>query len=119
MSSRGVALAAAFFAVAGAVAACSGAAQAVGSKNDTPTAAAEPARFIVQFHGIADPSDPQFIRELSKAVGAPLTYVRPMSGDFHLLRSVIPSARLPTLLERLRARPEISHVELDMPVRRQ
>lgn len=108
---------AALFGVASTVVACSSSARA--PANAGSTSAAEPLQLIVKFRDVSDPSDPAFLERLATSIGAPVSYVRPLSGGFHVLRVYPRPGSIDVLLERFKSLREVSQVEPDLPVRRQ
>lgn len=76
-------------------------------------------RLIVRFRADVDPTDPAFLERLSREVGMSFAYLRPMSGGAHVLRASASPESVAGGVRRLRNRPEIADVQLDVPVRRQ
>lgn len=113
---RGTVLAA-LFGVAGTLVACSSSARVPANAGSTDVA--EPLQFIVKFRDVSDPSDPAFLQRLTTGVGAPVGYVRPLSGGLHVLRVYSQPGSVDVLLERFKSVREVSQVEPDLPVRRQ
>ena len=76
-------------------------------------------QLIVKFRDATlNPSQPAFLRELERDAGAPLVYVRPLSGQAHVLR--VPAAeagRVQRIIDNLTQRPDIEYVEPDRMVR--
>ena len=74
------------------------------------------AQLIVKFRSAdANAADPGFLQQLSKAAGAGLTYVRPMSGGAHVLRLTDPvdASEIKRIVERLAKHPDVEYAELD------
>lgn len=74
-------------------------------------------RLIVQFRASTRPADPAFLAQLSKTLGTPIAYVRPMSGGAHVLKVSIPPESVAEVVQRLKQRPEVVDVQPDVPVR--
>lgn len=66
-----------------------------------------------------DPTRPVYVRQLQQEIGVVLHYIRPMSGEAHVLRleGVTDPVQVQTLVNRLQARPEIEYVEIDSRIR--
>lgn len=106
-------------ALAGGLLGCSSSVEGSLARGAEAPKAVDYVQILVQFQGVADPSDPRFLANLSREVGISLAYIRPMSGGIHVLRAGVPSGAVTEALLRLRARPEIVDVMVDQPVRRQ
>lgn len=78
-----------------------------------------PIQLIVRFRTVPQPSDSVFLSRLSKAIGTPIAYVRPMSGGAHVLRVVVPPDAVAEIVRRLENRPEVVDVQPDVRVRPQ
>lgn len=78
-------------------------------------------RIIVKFRKGVDPTNAQFIGNLSEGLGAALRYVHPLSGDAHLLqaRGLKDAAQLARVVAQLNRRPEVVYAEADARVRHQ
>ena len=73
-------------------------------------------QLIVKFKDpTLDPARPGYLKELARALGATLVYVRPMSGDAHVLRvdDAVDASRLQRIVEGLAKRPEVEYAEPD------
>lgn len=64
---------------------------------------------------VADPEQPQFIDELSSFAGAPLRYVKAVSGDEHLfqLAKPLPDRQLRKVVARLERHQYVRQVTLE------
>ncbi len=76
-------------------------------------------RLIVQFRSTVNPADPAFLAQLSKSLGTPIAYIRPISGGAHVLHASVRPEAVTELVQRLQQRPEVVDVQADVPVRRQ
>jgi hypothetical protein len=76
-------------------------------------------QLIVLFRTGTRAADPAFLAALSRDIGTPLAYVRPLSGGAHLLRASAPPESVNDLVRRLQERPEVIDVQPDVAVRRQ
>lgn len=76
-------------------------------------------RLLVHFNRATRPADPAFLARLSKSLGMPIAYVRPMSGGTHVLEVSVPPESVADVVQRLKQRPEVVDVQADVPVRRQ
>jgi len=76
-------------------------------------------QLIVLFRAGTSAADPVFLAALSRDIGTPLAYLRPLSGGAHLLRASVPPESLDDLVRRLQDRPEVLDVQPDVAVRRQ
>lgn len=93
---------------------CAGAASAVAS--GPADQSKDTIQVIVKFKDRSkDPSQQAYLQELAKAIGATFVYVRPMSGDAHVLRveSDLDATRFGEILKRLAKRPEVEYAEAD------
>jgi hypothetical protein len=82
---------------------------------DVPDA---PVRVIVRFASGTDPADAGTLRALGDAVSADIAHLRTLSVGAHVLSARTRDGAPPmTLLQRLRARPEIVDVQLDRTLR--
>lgn len=79
----------------------------------------ESLQLLVKFRAGIHPNDAAFLETLATGVGAPLVYVRPLWGGFHVVRAYPQPGSAGALLSRLQRRQEVSYVELDRPVRHQ
>lgn len=81
------------------------------------------AQIIIKFKpGYADPNQPlsaQQMAQLSQVAGVPLSYVRPMSGDAHIIATsqAIPLAQAEVLSAKLQTRPFVEYAEPDRIMR--
>jgi len=96
------------------LAACVASAQA-------PDSAARPAQLIVKFRAPVEPEHPAFIDDLSRDAGAPLQYVRPMSGGAHVftLKEPVRPEALAEILERLAGRQDVEYAVENRMMRHQ
>jgi hypothetical protein len=103
------------------VVACSSSAFTPATAGPVPvtSTAVDSLQLIVRFRAGIEPNDAAFLQTLAGEVGAPLIYVRPLSGGFHVVRAYPQPGSVDALLSRLQSRREVSHVELDRPVRHQ
>ena len=92
--------------------------------NVNPTAHAPYAamQLIIKFSAnVTKPARPELVKELSQEAGAPLVYIRPMSGGAHVFGISYPvnPAQMVALVRRLSARGDIVYVEQDQVLRHQ
>lgn len=64
---------------------------------------------------VVDPEQPQFIDDLSSYVGAPLRYVKPVTGGEHLFQLVkpLPKRQMRKLVSRLEKHQQVKQVKID------
>jgi hypothetical protein len=76
-------------------------------------------QIIVKFTPGVDPRRAGFMEILSEAVETQLVYVRPMSGEAHVVRasSAGDPKQMRDLIRRLTSRPDVVYAEPDRPVR--
>lgn len=82
----------------------------------TPTA-----RLIIKFRDpTIDPTRPGYLRQLASTAATTLIYIRPMSGQAHVLHAegAAPD-RLPGIVQRLSRHPDVEYVEQDRMLRHQ
>ena len=95
-----------------------GGADAVAPKS--PVALHGAAQIIIKFRDPRlDPSQPNFLEEISRDAGAALVHVRPMSGGAHVLRleKKVDGAEFDRIIGRLRKRQDIEYVQPDRLMR--
>jgi hypothetical protein len=79
-------------------------------------------RFIIKFRDAkSDPARVEFMRGLSRDAGATLVYVRPLSGDAHVMRveRLLNAPDVAAVIERLSKRPDVEYAEPDVKLRHQ
>jgi hypothetical protein len=76
-------------------------------------------QLIILFRAGTLPADPSFLAALSRDIGTPLAYLRPLSGGAHLLRALVPPESVSDVVRRLQNRPDVLDVQPDVAVRRQ
>lgn len=78
-------------------------------------------RIIVKFHVDVDPTNAQFLGKLSGALGVSLGYLRPLSGDAHLLQAqgLKDVAHFAHVVTQLNRRVEVVYAEADARMRHQ
>jgi len=76
-------------------------------------------RIIVKFRAGTDPTNAQFLSNLSAGLGVSLRYLRPLSGDAHLLQAegFKDAAHYAQIVTQLSRRAEIEYAEADAPMR--
>lgn len=77
-------------------------------------------RFIIKFRDAkSDPARVEFMRGLSRDAGATLVYVRPLSGDAHVMRveRLLNAPDVAAVIERLSKRPDVEYAEPDVKLR--
>jgi hypothetical protein len=88
--------------------------------SEGPHGSLRTAQLILRFTPeISSPDDQAYLRELSRAAGVELVYLRPMSGNAHVFASAAPlsSDQLRKILDRLTARQDIMLAEEDLRLR--
>ena len=76
-------------------------------------------QLIIVFRADIRAADPAFLAAVSKDIGTPLAYLRPISGGAHLLSATLPPTSVNDLVRRLQNRPDVMDVQPDVTVRRQ
>jgi len=74
------------------------------------------AQLIIKFrNNDFDPSQADFVNDLSRTANAALVYVRPMSGGAHVFRveNISNTAQLTEVIQRLSTRPDVLYAEQD------
>lgn len=95
------------------------------STPDAPVHTGQPVavdgRVIVKFRKGIDPTNAQFIGNLSEGLGVALRYLHPLSGDAHLLQAqgLKDATQLAHVVTQLNRRPEVVYAEADVRVRHQ
>ena len=74
------------------------------------------ARLIIKFNDPAiEPTQSAIVTTLSEDIGLPLEYLRPMSGQAHILlaHDILNDEHLEQVIQRLSARPDVLSVQRD------
>ncbi len=92
-----------------------------GSSPEKGQLVATSGRIIVKFQSGTDPTNAQFLGKLSAALGVSLSYLRPLSGDAHLLQAqgLKDAAHFAHVVTQLNRRAEVVYAEADARMRHQ